>query len=826
VASSKKRPASELVDRGEEKATGLSVPKDDSAPFVYQLVNSLREYHDLIQGDPQASQSILQHQLSDKHPLCHLLIGGSTDSSDKRNGDEASAVHQFVYWLFLATHCLHKLVERGMASDGSAVTAAWLVHAVSDKLLVHLPAKQDRLTNAAARHVVGRALILVALAATDALVHLASALKTSSSSSHDDDTISALSSSMQACVLALDAVTMVHNTAGASGTSTATGAQVYWTRTAASWSRSMDLVWMEHAEIFQNLMATTEELDWSAERTAWHELGSHHHVEPLVASLSPVLAAATGKRASRRTSCATAATNAASLVAVEGSSEITSLLQTMETLVKLDATNKIGLDSRLAIKRWTAVGLTWYGISGQEKLLTAANLLLQQECTAIFPSCHRTVVLGPLLPLKQEEIETVPLELKSATENSMMMDDKETKKPKSKSKTTKSSDEETSHCDVPVPSNVTLMTLVCRLCRIVWEIGNVAGSRPPALGGYDTYMKSVTGTVVKKSSKLVRAELRDVAMSIGYFLIQRHDDCLRKNFGSQYDKLVVNEDVAEDYRRRIPLDSSKHVTGSDDIAPYESLYFYYPFVHGAIDELAQASAANAGGQSLIRWSDRIEFAVSAFVFLGQPQIMDARLTNYALEKLVSCLSTTTLASTSGLTADAATSSAIVVPPPAGMKSILKLDEPLPIPTLQQQPAKQGATRKRKGAASVSASAKESANFCSFAGVYDDRRKGTDRAATEELSCDEKLALFIRAARGESPLISRLIWIVEACYDTRTAEDPETLTTIGAREVYTGSTDGSKRKPTSNASARSHKRRKQGGNKPKAARDDVLETPYR
>jgi hypothetical protein len=386
VAPSKKRPASELADRGEEKTAGISVPKDDSsAPFVYQLVNSLRDYHNLIQGDPQASHSILQHQLSDKHPLCHLLIVGNSTESDKRNGaDETSPVHQFVYWLFLATHCLHKLVEQGLASDGSAVTAAWLVHAVSEKLLVHLPAKQDRLTNAAARHVVGRALILVALAATEALSHLAAALNTSSSSTqHEEVTISVLSSSIQACVLALDAVTMVHSSAGSSGTSTATNAQVYWTRTAASWSRSMDTAWMEHTEILQNLMVTTEELDWSAERTAWHELGSHH-VEPLLTSSSPV--PPTGKRASRRTSGATASTSAASLVAVgEGSStDTSSLLQAMEALIKLDSTSKIGLDSRLAIKRWTAVGLTWYGISGQEKLLTAANLLLQQESMANF----------------------------------------------------------------------------------------------------------------------------------------------------------------------------------------------------------------------------------------------------------------------------------------------------------------------------------------------------------------------------------------------------------------------------------------------------------
>lgn len=866
-------------------------PATTGDPFLYKLLRSLREYHDRV-DNKQLQTLLLQHQLTDKHPLCHLLLEGSilaeytSPSSTIKNNSKTDFSAEdppdaFVYWLVLSTCVLQRLVAHVKSNLACAVGAAWLSQTVTHTLLKHLPAKPERLTSASARSVVGRALIAVGTATTEALHALSAALLlpiTAASSNHQEDvTAQHLATSIQACVLALDSVTVnpqtpvpTTNASTTASTTTTTGPQVYWDQTVLSWEKATDAVFHDdnnnnnnNNNALRSILASTE-LDWSLAEDCWQALCTVSRKGPRTASAeSPVVSSLTTfKRTSRRppttASNPTPKTNPATSVlknsaATEGISDsfnsigssaaaataaapgvLLILLQAFERLFQQDTTHSISLDGRLALKRWTAVALTWYG-SGQEKLLVSVLRLLEAASAHSWRAeqCERTVVLfGP------DQSTTVSAETEAAEEIAVPAAvEKEPPPPPSESKSKKkkkseppklANEPEQTVVVVSVPSNVALITLVCRLCRIVWEIGHAAGTRPPAAGGFDTYMKAVTGTAPKKGKKLVRAELRDLAMIASYHLIQCHHACLIENYSySSNVALVVNEDTAEDCRRRIPSSRTQKLVTGEDISSYQALYFYYPFVHKAIDELANAAAANAAGhsmpQQLYKWSDRIEYAASAFVFGAQQQVLDARLTNFAVSKLVSCLSSKT--TTSGLTADAAVSSTVVSssgvgsnninnpsPPPKKKKDSLKLDQPLPVPSLPQSTGKQAVSRKRKSARAA-AVARDLTPFCSFAGIYDERSKGDNNTSNTELTCDEKLALFIRAMSGESALSSHLIWIVEACYDTRFTEVLQSHldnNTTDAAVVTENKTREADTLATSSLSRPSKRRKKSGG----------------
>lgn len=868
ATGTKKRAAAEVGGNPPSVATTAVTKDPPPPPFLHRLISLLQAYHEAIHEDKYVTLSILTTQLIDKHPLCQLLLLHSNATTANNSAststtatttnlatDESSggvAVQdQFVYWLYLASHCLEKLVQYnnsllqsnaaattdfdGSAPTTTSISAAWLSYTITQALLSMLPAKQERLNTSAARHLVGRALILVATAATEALSQLSSISSSSSSDnlsgtsgsgrnkSNNKDAAASngssivVSASIQACVLALDSVTMVHS-------SPLTDSHEYWSQCVPSWRESIHAVWTDHSKTLQQYMlSSSHELDWTLEWTCCQLLSNSTSISSTTVIAPRAGIAAPGKRVSSRGSSHTA-TSARAGSTTASSAETTNilpaatLLQTMEALIHQDSSQHgVGLESRLALKRWTAASLTWYAPSGQEKLLAAADRLLQRDKKSTWVSvCERNVVIG-LLPSRLEPTATLPIEDSmnedSTIENNMCasMDESFESLVQSKKKKSKSPERQAApnFVKVPVPDNVSFITLVCRLIRIVWEIGNNAGVRPPPSGGYDTYMKSLTGTVLKKNKKLCRADLRDVAMSVAYHLIQCHHDSLRENYGSKCDKCVINEDDDDVLRRRTLSSKSKMVPidGVDHLL-YMSLFSYYPFVHQAVVELSNAAAASAAGSSLtqlFRWSDRIEFASSAFIFSTQEQILDLRLTGYAMEKLVSCLSSKPSLS-SGVTADAAVSSPTISSNSSAKKKkdVWKLDVPLPTPCFQQQKrvAKSVQSRKRKSHVD-----REEATFCTFAGVFDDRGKGGDGAALPELSFDEKLSLFIRATRGDSLLASHLIWIVEACYDTRTPRDPIAATSTDEINVDVR-TEAGKRKTNDHSSGKSKKRRKQ------------------
>jgi hypothetical protein len=333
---------------------------------------------------------------------------------------------------------------------------------------------------------------------------------------------------------------------------------------------------------------------------------------------------------------------------------------------------------------------------------------------------------------------------------------------------------------------------------MVWDAGNAAGSRPPT--GFDSYMKSTK----KKASK---ADIRDLAMSICFELIQKHQECLES---CDARLVLVNEDDGPETDKS---SSAVAEEASSKFNDYLLIYDYYPFLHRAIDDLANAAAFNISGSCVeqYKWSDRIHYAAAAFVLQAQLRSqapLDARLTQFAVSKLVSCLC-------SGPAADKAVS--FVVPESFNENKnkkpeSLQLDQPLPVPSIMVAKA----SRKQK--------AKERFSFCSFAGVY-------EHSIGAELSCDEKFALFLRAMNGDemketgatiSALSSHLICILEKCYDTRpTTDSGIKIDSAAVANVIPGSAEEKKRKADS-TSVGKRKRQKGGKHSKKKIQEPAVE----
>ena len=538
-------------------------------------------------------------------------------------------------------------------------------------------------------------------------------------------------------------------------------------------------------------------------------------------------------------------------------------------------------EGRLALKRWSAVALTWY--QGQEQILRAALRLLERTVTTGdddgddgSAACTAMVTLtapkAPPAPVAPDGSKT------SGSTSTSKAEGGGGGKKKKKAASTKKDKAATSKKAPPpkrstaVPSNVAQLALVGRLCRIVSEIGIAAGSRPPS-GVLDTYLKEVTGVKVKKGHKPVRTDLRDLAMLVSYQFIQRHQDCLRENcYGdggmneqqstttTTTTSLVVNDSAADERRQGKVIGTAEQDVSSPSSSPLPALYHYYPFVHKAIEELASAAfnnmPAGAGGGSLtpqlmFTTKDRIEFAAAAYVLEAQTATaaasgpLDAKLTHFVVSKLVSCLNTTNT-NTNNTGSNAPTADSVLSMPPAAAASTASTRRkesssakpqqhqstphrpPLPVPSL---PAKKStASRKRKASGAATAAANSS--WCSFAGVYNAKSSSSnsnDGAGDDFWTADEKLSLFLRAVEGgeASALVSHLLWIAESTYDTR---NPEDQPGDGDRA------EGKKRKATT-ATTRSSKRRKKasGSRKKKtedetaavaAAADDPLEPPYK
>jgi hypothetical protein len=584
----------------------------------------------------------------------------------------------FYYWLVWVTHCLEKL--HGNNHPDHSFAAAWLSYHAVVKLVAFLP-KLEKLHSS--RQVGGKFLLVMTLMATSALHAMAQEEEDSESSADP----ALRRASIKACIVAIDAATMLHHS---TTTVEEDMQQQVWEGLKNSIILGLEEKWIHERDRFRRLLLFQGEDVWTeTEKTYWQAL-----VE-MDATQQPERI----KRKRRNP------------VKTQQSHDMDLLLGQLSTAT---------VDLRLAIRRWSAVGLVF--CSGQMAILESSLCLLRKNHPE--ESASRTIAL------------------------------------------------------------------VCRLCHIVWEAGNSAGLRPP--GGLEAYMKN-------PKEKPAKIDLKDIATVLSYELIRKHhEDCLQQ--------IQMTPELLWHGQ---PEDASQDRTSIKRVMPDG----YYPFLHEAIHDLANAAAASIATFSAdqqkkiidrIEFSaeqqkniiDRIEFAAAAYIIQYQSRIwpspLDVRLAKFSISKLKSCLSPE-----SNQSADVAGSSCPPQEINTSQQSVTETipwDQPLPIPAIRVTKQK---SRKRK------ATADNNLDY-SFAGIY-------HASARVELSCDGKFSLFARAmiqhnkthTRRElfSLLSSHLIAVLERCYDTRDVSVVLDNTLLPREER--------KRKPNKTSSQHS-KRRKSGG----------------
>jgi hypothetical protein len=724
---------------------------------------------------------------------------GSASASSSSSSLPDTRMH-LAHWIVLCTHTIHRLsslsatttttttttLQKGQQdsssttsiSSAAAIATALLSFCLSNVLIRNTNpenckaacVKLEKAASGPARHLLGRALLTATAGSLRALQVLTT--KQHDDSNYDDtnDEHHRLEAwAIQAATLGLDQLVhlqVTNNNLYSNNNSTeAAGTQqmnALWHQTRKAWES-------EHANantaeavsvsVLQQLCTRlTEELDFLAEDACLEALrgGGISSVEAAAdvaaalaqeaeASASVVSTTPSSKRTSSRrsttrkqTTRATASSSSIVPQAVPSSSSSpavaatnsnnnnSSIVQTSFTsLFQMYPTNTMKMDGRVALRRWSSVALVWL-CQGQPLVLQAAEHLLSA-------SAH----WGPLLESSSSPKDT------------------------------------TTTLSPPVvvfPGNVTVVTLACRLARIVWEAGNACGSRPPT-GGLEAYMRAiwpaVSGTAKQSSAstkkggapksrsgsaKLVRSDVRDLATVVVYKLIQVHNDCLESNLGTDSGLLVVNDfETLPAKLVRLP---------------------YYPFVHRAIEDLARAASSsvpNAIYPEQTEWCNRIDRAAAAFIFQRHRVQdttsfpLDAKLTSFAIGKLLESFSHGEVEQ-----ANAASDTATLE------SEDWRLGKPIPVPQVPESALKPASASRKKKKSSGDATATKS--ICSFAGIYETDTSGTDKSSNRGLRADEILSLFIRSMEGNdgkertTELISYVIAIVERCYDTRNYED--------------------------------------------------------
>jgi hypothetical protein len=291
---------------------------------------------------------------------------------------------------------------------------------------------------------------------------------------------------------------------------------------------------------------------------------------------------------------------------------------------------------------------------------------------------------------------------------------------------------------------------------------------------------------------------------------------------------------------------STKTSSTENVAP-ETCNYFYPFVSKAIQDVASAASSSVAGSTYteqVQWRERIEYLTAAYVLQqslvvdeeGSHRVVDARLVDFALQKLVTCLNLREDSGSSGPIPPLISSA--IEPESAKNKkrkkspsgeNPFKLDVPLPVPTLESKEMPAASSRKRKGKSSAkSAAAKSKSELCTFAGVFTDPPNQHDSASqgshsgsiVDQFSVDEKLSLFIRAMAEENgvhgeelhesiiALVSHLIALVERCYDTRIEVNEESPSGGSSGP----SSPASRKRKAEKTSARRGKRRKQASGK--------------
>ena len=568
------------------------------------------------------------------------------------------------YWILLATHCCEK-VE-------SAPALAWFAYSLAQHCA---PPSTDALTMQAARHVLGRGLVAAAVAAARAL-----ALWNGADKKDKDDS----STAKLAAILALDRTVHWLPSSSNGGNTTKSPSQQanqVWEQARHSLEQHLWEYWNEETIEFDDRLGSGEQ------------------------SCLDVLRAAT-KLPTRQGDAqqTTATTNV--------QDDITAIFGKVVHGYKID-------DYAMAL-RWVGTALEAYGQARTVILETAAAILQEESSWTSQWECRIVVVPSDT---KKEEEEDGDQKMPAATTRSTAAASKR-KRPAPEIE----SADAINSTDLIMPAQVTAVTVVSRLVRILKEISSSNCDRPFS-GVLSLYMHMRWPNNNKnKKSKTALPDIRDLVTVIVYRLIDVHFDCLEAYRRDKAPDLEIVNDAADP--AELPLTA------------------YYPFLSGVLDGFSWIASNSFSDVSyeesqLIR--TRLECLAAAFCFqrCRKESPLDARL----------MLSTTTQVTRALRRREE-------------HSNVLSQTTGLPEPVL---PA---VKRKRKS------------EYCSYAGLFPEAYEHSKTSPS--LRSDTKLAIFLRSMGSTnwderiSDLITSLLAMVELCYDTRYTEHPLPIVTVATK----------------------------------------------
>jgi hypothetical protein len=246
----------------------------------------------------------------------------------------------FFYWLLLVAHCLEKL----HGNKDHSMAAAWLSYHAAVKLVASLP-KLEKLN--AARQVVGRFLLAMTMAASGALRELAQDLEATTTGD-----LMVMMASIRACIVAIDSATMLHHP-----TTVEDEMPQVWESVKESIVLLLGGKWNDEREQFRQLFQG-EDVWTETEKTCWQALLEMEAAQP--------------ERIQRKRR-----------IPVK-----TQYNDIAVSFAQLSNAATAAIDIRLALRRWTAVGLTF--CKGQMAILEASLSILKNRQDE---SASRTVAL-------------------------------------------------------------------------------------------------------------------------------------------------------------------------------------------------------------------------------------------------------------------------------------------------------------------------------------------------------------------------------------------------------------------------------------------------
>lgn len=687
-------------------------------------------------------------------------------SSEALSSDDPASTSSNGYMILLATHILNRLLaytgslmvddESNQKREKVAQVVSFITYLLSRILLPTPDSKSEdrallklleRACASNARSLLGRAILSISVASTWALEHLTS----DQCGNNDNSSLEywipatlALDSVVRLshhCPKSQQAVTVAPLTGASPSGNSTTGAYPvkFWDRSQALFEeKAMSIFTRESAK--KHLESTCEEvsdLPLQYEEACLIALLANPSTATAIeeATTSPPAKRGSGSRQTRKKSGrgVAASTSEAEGNSQEVPSSSSSLGQSFSALIN-DAPNakwnNIRIDGRVAVKRWSSMGLVWL-FKGHMRVLEAT--------------------LGMLKDRSQWQSVVWDIYGSSAEE------------PRKKNKTSADS----AQSDDRIPGNAALVALISRLMGAISEMHAQSGSRAPA-GGFEAYAKliipadsdSVETSVATKSpsksktTKTVPLDLRNIAIVVFYHLLQAHEDCLKTNFCNDDVQLLNNESKNPNMQYKFSPVLNRLIQGLSRVAAATSCTTL-SFTDQTLEMQRLEKIAAAFILKIMKdgKTTATEEESSAAMEADPPRLqcpIDVQLVDFAILQLSDCLEKVDK-SLSDTKDERKTSSNHAV----GVIAHYRLEEPLSIPDLVKvsiAPVPSTGQRRRGSKASATMlHATTSSQACSYAGAF----RGNDSDEQKSASEDNILSLFLRALvspmKNDSPV---------------------------------------------------------------------------